>query len=270
MSTRHLLFVLACTSGSSGCAASPAAAGSPVVDHESTAAIVTLGGDAPWVVPPELSRPSEAMSDEFADTAQTLAARDVELDWYKVTGYRAVIYANSSWHPPSQLPSNSPVVFFGDAQRHDWLGTTFNLSARGCGLERGPESHCILRVDSFIWGGACIEAPAVVAVGNGTRGAIFAAYAFSELVLGVSPFYKFTFDQPLWTGRSLAVGPGLLKAYGPPQFRHRAIFLNDEELLGFFRRDPLGEQIFDPATVDAILETLLRAKGNAIIMGTTP
>ena len=84
-------------------------------------------------------------------------------------------------------------------------------------------------------------------------------YAFSELVLGVAPFYKFTFDQPEWTGGSLALPPGLFHAWAPPRFKHRAVFLNDEELLGFFRRDPLGEQIFDPSTVDSILETLLRA-----------
>ena len=30
----------------------------------------------------------------------------------------------------------------------------------------------------------------VQAVGNGTRGAVFAAYAFSEHVLGVSPWYR--------------------------------------------------------------------------------
>ena len=48
--------------------------------------------------------------------------------------------------------------------------------------------------------------------------------------------------------------------WGPPTFKHRTVFLNDEELLGFFRRDPLGEQIFDPSTVDAILQTLLRVR----------
>jgi len=111
---------------------------------------------------------------------------------------------------------------------------------------------------------------AVVAVGNGTRGSIYAAYALSELLLGVAPFYKFQFDQPLWTGMSLPISAGFKAVFAPPQFTHRTIFLNDEELLGFFRRDPLGEQIFDPSTCDMILEALLRAKGNAIIFGTTP
>ena len=31
-----------------------------------------LNGDTPWVVPPELAKPSEATSDALEDTAQTL------------------------------------------------------------------------------------------------------------------------------------------------------------------------------------------------------
>jgi hypothetical protein len=242
-------------------ASPPAAAAAPLLQ---------LDGDAPWIVPPELFRPSEAMSDEHADTAQTLALRDVELDWYKVTGYRAVIIANATWKPTLQLRPGQPAVFFGDAARHPWLEPTFNLTARGCGLERGAEAHCVLQLDGFMWGGEWVASPAVVAVGNGTRGAIYAAYAFSENALGVSPWYRFSFDQPAWTGRTLPLEPAAVRAFAPPQFRHRAIFLNDEELLGFFRRDPLGEQIFDMATLDMILETLLRAKANTIILGTTP
>jgi hypothetical protein len=255
-------------------AASPATATSPTSSSLGTSEPLTLDGDVPWIVPPELSRPSEAESDALADTAQTLALRDVELDWYKVLGYRAVIYANSSFGPRSPLakalpPAKKVAVFFGDADRHPYLEVAFNLSARGCGLERGAEAHCLLRIDNVPWGGEVLDS-AVVAVGNGTRGAVYAAYALSEELLGVAPFYRFTFDQPLWSGASLPIQPGLATAYAPPAFTHRTIFLNDEELLGFFRRDPLGEQIFDPATCDMILEALLRAKGNAIIFGTTP
>lgn len=249
------------------CAMPASAAAAPL---ESLARPATLNGDAPWIVPPEMFRPSEAMSDSHADTAQTLALRDVELDWYKVMGYRAVIISNSSWEPALQLRPGQPAVFFGDAARHPWLEQIFNLTARGCGLEQGAEAHCLLRIDGgFVWEGKFVASPAVVAVGNGTRGSVYAAFALSEHLLGVSPFHKFTFDQPVWTGKSLPLSSAV-QAWGPPQFKHRTIFLNDEELLGFFRRDPLGEQIFDPSTVDLILETLLRAKANTIILGTTP
>lgn len=50
----------------------------------SSATLLSLTGDSPWVVPPELATPSEARSDFANDTAQTLALRDVELDWYSI------------------------------------------------------------------------------------------------------------------------------------------------------------------------------------------
>ena len=53
-------------------------------------AAVLLDGDTPWLVPPEISRPSEQRSDALADTAQALALRDVELDWYKVGSHCAI------------------------------------------------------------------------------------------------------------------------------------------------------------------------------------
>ena len=230
-----------------------------------TGRATALDGDVPWIVPPELSKLSEAQSDAAADTAQTLALRDVELDWYKVLGYRALIYSNESFNPATEVSSRGVAVFFGDVQRHPYLETTFGLAGRGCGLERGAEAHCLQVIEGASWAGA--DLTAIVAVGNGTRGAVFAAYAFAEHVLGVTPFYRFTDDQPTWTGSATA--PAAPMAWGPPRFTHRCIFMNDEELLGFFRRDPLGEQIFDAATLDMILEALLRAKGNCAVVGTT-
>lgn len=39
----------------------------------------------------------------------------MELDWYKVLGYRAVIYGNNSWNPAqSRATATTPAVFFGD------------------------------------------------------------------------------------------------------------------------------------------------------------
>jgi len=95
-----------------------------------------------------------------------------------VTGYRAVIYANASFDPTTRVPTSSAnrtatIVVFGDANRHPWLEAAFNLTSRGCGLEKGAEAHCLLTVDSYVWGGVVVNAPAVVAVGNGTRGAVY-------------------------------------------------------------------------------------------------
>ena len=41
-------------------------------------------------------------------------------------------------------------------------------------------------------------------------------------------------------------------------------------MLGYFRRDPAGESVFDLRTWDTIYETLLRNKANMIIPGTSP
>ncbi len=48
------------------------------------------------------------------------------------------------------------------------------------------------------------------------------------------------------------------------------MFTNDEDLLGYFRSDPLGETVFDIKTWDNIYQTILRNKMNMIVPGTTP
>ena len=247
----------------------------PVARSSSFSSPITLDGDTPWVVAAELSHPAEIQDDDLDIIAQGLALRDVELDWYRTTGYRAVIYSNASFDPATQLSAHdSAAVFFGDVTANPWLESTFDLRSHGCDLAaQGPESHCLLTVEGATWQGHTI-ATAVVAVGHGKRGAIFAAYALSEHVLGVAPMHGFAqgAGAPAWMGgRTLPVpAPAAPLVFPAPLFTHRAIFLNDEELLGFFRRDPLGEAVFDASTLDAILAALLRSKGNAIIVGTTP
>ena len=128
------------------------------------------------------------------------------------------------------------------------------MCSQGCGLEKGAEAHCLLRIDGgYVWDGKFVAGPAVVAVGNGTRGSVYAAFALSEHMLGVSPFHKFTFDQPVWTGKSLPLS-NIVQAWGPPQFTHRTIFLNDEELLvrlfnSLTSNSPLTFCIFDDKMV---------------------
>ena len=229
-----LLLALLLHSPPTSASASAAAAATEAASELAMPRLLQLDGDAPWIVPPELFRPSEAMSDHHSDTAQTLALRDVELDWYKVTGYRAAIIGNATWNPALQLRPTQPAVFFGDAARHAWLEPTFNLTTRGCGLARGEEAHCVL-LTAASFGTRWVTSPAVVAVGNGTRGAVYAAFAFSEHVLGVSPWYRFSLISQ--TGRTYTFSGAGSASLAPPKFRHRAIFLNDEELLGFFRCD---------------------------------
>jgi hypothetical protein len=128
-----------------------------------------------------------------------------------------------------------------------------------CQLHKGEEAHCVLLTANG----------SIVATGNGTRGAIFALYALAETVLGVDPWWRITDHAPAYRG-SVPVPAGFRAIFAPPAFRYRGVFMNDEDLLGYFRSDPLGESVFDLRTWDTIYETLLRAKANMIIPGTSP
>ena len=67
----------------------------------------------------------------------------MELDWYKVLGYRAVIYGNNSWNPAqSRATATTPAVFFGDVTTEEVSGkkTTppFHLVSDGIGSPYNP------------------------------------------------------------------------------------------------------------------------------------
>lgn len=55
---------------------------------------------------------------------------------------------------------------------------------------------------------------------------------------------------------------------GPPTFKYRGWFINDEDLLAGWAPDPMGENIFSLAVWDRIYETILRLRGNMIVPGT--
>jgi hypothetical protein len=188
-------------------------------------------------------------------SAVQLAEADVLSDAYKVLG-----------HPPLQLyelptPGSFPV------------GTTFVVlgSLTACPDLRalvplncfeGWESHCMIATDIAGY-------PAVVATGTGDRGAIFAAYTFSEQILNVNPWYRFTDDPPLYLG-TVKVNTNLSTIIAPPLYRYRAVFFNDEDLLGGLRSDPMAKNVFDMYTYNMLFETLLRLKGNGAIVASNP
>ena len=80
----------------------------------------------------------------------------------------------------------------------------------------------------------------LIATGNTTRGAIYALYTIAEELLKVDPWYHFSQQDPAFLG-SLEVDDGLAIVVPPPAFTYRGIFNNDEDLLGYFRADPLGQ-----------------------------
>eukprot|EP01062_Namystynia_karyoxenos_P065311 TRINITY_DN5879_c0_g1_i1.p1 TRINITY_DN5879_c0_g1~~TRINITY_DN5879_c0_g1_i1.p1 ORF type:complete len:843 (+),score=292.85 TRINITY_DN5879_c0_g1_i1:230-2530(+) len=176
--------------------------------------------------------------------------RDVQVDWYKVLGYTPALTAY-----PGQLTPGAPALYVGTLGSCPWLAEQFDLSS--CELWRGAEAHCVVEANG-----------SVVATGNGTLGAVFALYTLSEVLLGVDPWYRFTERQPPYRP-SITVPEGYATVVPPPFFRYRGAFTNDEDLLGYFRPDPLAESVFDMRTWDNIYETLLRMKANMVVPGTS-
>jgi len=71
-------------------------------------------------------------------------------------------------------------------------------------------------------------------------------------------------------GGSIDVNSSFAVLVAPPLYKYRAVFFNDEDLLSGLRRDPLAKNVFDTATYSMLFETVLRLKGNAVIVATNP
>jgi hypothetical protein len=196
---------------------------------------ITLTTDTPWVI-----------ADGQAEAVRR-AIEDVKNDWYKVTGHVPVILAK----PPEGW--DGPIVYLG--QNGPWLG---DLVKRPW---PGPESF-ILCVRKDMAG-----RPALVATGADLRGTIYAAYAFSEKVLKVDPWYFWVDKEPA-RQQAIDVPEDLHDALGPPTFRFRGWFINDEDLLSQFAPDPIQENVFSLEMWDRVCETLLRLRGNMLVPGT--
>ncbi len=192
---------------------------------------VAITADTPWIV-----------ADGQPEAVQRALA-DVQRDWYKVLGHRPIVLNK----PPAT--GRGPVVYLGTKQ-------TWKLE-----FPAGAESF-VLRVQHDDSG-----RQAIVAAGTDMRGAIYAAYALAEEILGVDPWYFWTDHEPA-ARRQIEVPAGLDRKFGPPTFRYRGWFINDEDLLGGFAPDPLRENVFSLDMLDHICETILRLRGNMIVPGT--
>ena len=214
---------------------------------------VTLDGQANWVV-------SDA---DRAVLALNTSLLDVERDFYKVLGYPPLYVSVNSTADPLVPAGSITSIYFGTPTNTPYLSELLNITT----CLDGPESHC-LRV---------VKDPrdptgqrfALVAIGEGVRGAIYAAYSFSEVVLGVDPVYRFSGIQPDYK-KSVELAGNFSETFSIPVFEYRVLFPNDEDLLGGFFADPLGETVYTLTAFDWFFETTLRLKANGIIVGTVP
>lgn len=197
---------------------------------------IVLTADTPWIIAP--NQPESVAR----------ALEDLKRDWYKVFGHKPVIVSGSpaGWR-------KGPFVYFGHGGKdvEKLIKEPF----------KGPESY-ILRSQADTSGRSVI-----VATGADPRGSIYAAYTFAEHVLGVDPWYYWTDLEPE-PQESITVAGDFDKSSGPPTFKWRGWFMNDEDLLSGFAQDPLRENLFSMEMCDKIYETLLRTRGNMIIPGT--
>jgi len=209
----------------------------------------TLTGDAVLVIPDNIT------------SGEYLAYRDVQRDFYIVTGL--VGYSQSGYPAPNSLPAGTVVVYFGNEINAPWINN-FGSAVQAC--YSGWESHCVVAIPAA-------SSPngydSIIATGTGMRGGIFGAYSFSELILGVNPWYRFTDDVPTYQN-NITVSNTFSQIYNPPQFKYRSWFPNDEDLLGGHNADPAGQDVFSLTTWDELCETLLRIKANAMLIGTNP
>jgi hypothetical protein len=107
---------------------------------------------------------------------------------------------------------------------------------------------------------------AVVLTGSDLRGAIYAVYEFSHRHLGVDPFYWWTDNAP--PRRARVVIPAAKLLDGPPSFRYRGWFINDEDLLTGWKPGTKDGTGISLEVWDRIYEALLRLKGNMMTPGT--
>ena len=192
---------------------------------------IILTADTPWIV----------ANDEPEAVQRALV--DVQRDWYRVLGHRPVILTKvaATWR--------GPVIYLGSKLKG------FK------DLPTGRESF-VLRAQQDDAG-----RPAMVAAGSDMRGAIYAAYALAEEILGVDPWYFWTDHEPA-ARREISVPGNYEKLFASPTFRYRGWFINDEDLLAGFAPDPLRENVYSLDMLDHICETLLRLRGNMIVPGT--
>jgi Glycosyl hydrolase family 115 len=116
------------------------------------------------------------------------------------------------------------------------------------------------------WKGSPVRS-AVILTGSDLRGAIYAVYEFSGKFLGVDPLYYWT-DRAPERKTTVAVPDGLALQDGPPTFRYRGWFTNDEDLLTGWKPGTADGTGISLEVWDKVFEALLRLKGNMIVPGT--
>ena len=204
-------------------------------------------------------------ADDQANFALNMSLLDFTQDMYKVFGYAPVATEHNDTADLHLDANFVNRIYIGTPDNAPYLAELTDLKS----CLGGPESHCIRLVpDAHHADGGQFW---LLAIGSDIRGAIFAAFTVSEELLGVDPMYRFTDIQPEYH-LNIALDTAMINGltFASPQFEYRVIFTNDEDLLGGFTADPLGESVFSATAFNWLYETTLRLKANAFLVGTVP
>ncbi len=218
---------------------------------------VLLNGDAVLVV-------SDA--DRFANTAFNLTYKDFIIDFYNAFGI-APMLQDTAYTPCSASFTGIETIstiYLGLFENNAYPASLLpNHNINSC--VTGEESHCIMVVydDKY-------QIYSLIAMGNDTRAAIFAAYSISELIFNVDPLYRFSGINGIYYPDGIYLNKSTAYIFPPPLFQYRALFNNDEDLLGDAFADPYGEAVHSGTMYNWLFEATLRMKGNMMIVGTIP
>lgn len=168
------------------------------------------------------------------------AFEDFQNDWYMVFGMQPHIFSSL----PEGYKKNA--IFIGrEAQKHS--------KSEEC---TGRECFVVETEGNIL----CMK-------GSDELGLIYAMYSFSEELLGVSPWYYWNDFLPE-KKEKIELSQGIILKGEEPDFKYRGFFLNNEDMLTGFFRDPLDENILSPYHIDKICELILRLHGNTFAPGT--
>jgi hypothetical protein len=103
---------------------------------------------------------------------------------------------------------------------------------------------------------------ALVVAGSDERGAMYGLYEASERLFGTDPMKFWTGTKPehkdyvVWDDGKITAGP--------PAFRYRGLFINDEDYLLAWKGDNPDDRVVEAEIYTEVFETICRLKGNMI------
>eukprot|EP01084_Bolivina_argentea_P199857 341877_1 len=202
--------------------------------------------------------------DRFNNTAFNLSLSDFIVDYYNAFGLLPAVMSPQTYSPCNIGTNKLTNIYLGTFYNNKYPISLLPNGITSCYSD--VESHCIILVyDKLlsIW--------SLIAMSNDIRGAIFAMYSISETIFKVDPLYRFSGIGGQYFGsKGIQLSNNLSYIFPSPLFKYRLGWNNGEDLLGTWGKDPLKKAVHSATVYNWLFESILRMKGNGIIVGTDP